>query len=67
MPNPITLNPTPFQLRGDITTEQVSALVSLIAGANLIDLPDQAKWVNATGLNISIVSDGTGIITLNFK
>jgi hypothetical protein len=66
MPTPITLNPAPFQLRGDLTPEQVSSLVSLIAGANLIALPALAKWVNATGLNISVLPDGNGVITISF-
>jgi hypothetical protein len=67
MSTPITLNAAPFQLRGSLTADQITALVSLIAGANLIQLPSQAQWPNATGLNINVLPNGTGSLTVTFK
>jgi hypothetical protein len=67
MPTPITLNPAPFQLRGPLTSDQITALVSLIAGANLITLPANAAWENASGMNVGILPNGNGILTLTFK
>lgn len=67
MTTPITLNPIPFQLRGNLSADQIVALVSLIAGANLIELPSQAQWTNATALNINVLPNGTGSLTVTFK
>jgi hypothetical protein len=41
--------------------------VTLIASANLIELPLQAQWHNATGLNISVLPNGSGSILVTFK
>jgi len=67
MTTPITLAPAPFQLRGNLNKEQITALVSLIAGANLINLPEQAKWENATVLNVNVLPNGSGTLNLSFK
>jgi len=67
MSTPITLNPTPYQLRGALTADQVTALVSLISGANLITLPATSSWANATGLNVNVLPNGTGTLTVSFK
>jgi hypothetical protein len=67
MPEPITLKAAPFQLRGNLSEDQITALVGLISGANLIALPTDAKWENASGLNVSILPNGKGVLTLMFK
>jgi hypothetical protein len=67
MSEPITLNPAPFQLRGNINPEQITALINLLASANLIELPTHASWPNAVGMNISVLPNGNGVITINFK
>jgi len=67
MSTPITLNPAPYQLRGTLTSDQVTALVTLISGANLIALPTTSNWANATGLNVSVLPNGTGALTVSFK
>jgi hypothetical protein len=67
MTAPINLAPAPFELRGALTKDQITSLVSLIASANLINLPDRAKWPNATGLNISVLPNGNGAITVSFR
>jgi hypothetical protein len=67
MPTPITLNPAPYQLRGQLTADQVKALVTLISGANLISLPSTANWANATGLIVTVLPNGTGTLSVNFK
>lgn len=67
MTTPITLAPAPFQLRGNLNKDQITALVSLIAGANLVELPSQAQWANASSLNINVLPNGTGTLTVTFK
>jgi len=67
MTTPIKLNPAPFQLRGNLTAEQITALVALIAQANLIELPANADWANANGLTINVLATGTGSISVSFK
>jgi hypothetical protein len=67
MTTPIKLNPAPFQLRGNLTADQITALVTLIAGANLIELPTTADWSNASGLNVSVLPNGSGAISVAFR
>jgi hypothetical protein len=67
MSTPITLAPAPYQLKGQLTADQVTALVALISGANLIELPSTSSWANATGLNVSVLPNGNGNIIVNFK
>lgn len=67
MSTPIALSPAPYQLRGQLTADQVKALVALISGANLITLPSTSSWENSTGLNVNVLPNGTGTLTVNFK
>jgi len=67
MSTPITLNPAPYQLKGQLTADQVTALVALISGANLITLPAISNWANATGLTVTVLPNGNGNLIVSFK
>lgn len=67
MPDPIVLDPAPYTLKANINSDQITALVALIASANLVQLPATADWQNATDLSVSIAPNGEGRFEVSFS
>jgi hypothetical protein len=58
----------PIIARSQINSEQVQALIALIASANppLIVLPEEKEFSDIKGFNIAVLPDNKGIIKVGF-
>jgi hypothetical protein len=68
-PQPLPPPPTPpVMARSQITSEQVQALITLIASANpvLIVLPEGKSFADVKGFNVNVQPSGKGVVSIRF-
>lgn len=68
MSNPIELTPVATtRSKATLTAEQVTALQSLLGGANLIAFPEGKTAADIVQLHVAVIDSGVGFMSVSIK